>query len=124
MKTSRKLSVLAVVGLSCWNLQASIVSLWDFYQPTGADPDHNWQSPVVDQRGRNDGWISGTQITSGTYEGYGAMGTLGNAWDCFYAPTTGLSTTAGTYMFAYKTNGYGRAGRTSVRHSIGLRVGV
>ena len=96
-----------VLLLLCSAGQGEPVSMWDFNDPAQPDAGHNNEIPVVDQIGPNDGWVNGGLSSESPYEGAGAMTTTGSGANGFYPDSlTGISKVAGTFMFAYKTNGY------------------
>lgn len=116
--------LLFAVLVSISVVNAAPVSIWTFngpYDPATVfgDPEHNWQVPVSDGYGTNDGWLSAILIpvspeapfynavngAAKPYEGKYAWQSLGNAWDYFSPDSiTGFSTTAGTYMWAFRAN--------------------
>ena len=119
--------LLFAVLVSVSVVNAETVSIWTFNGPYSVgdsnvfgDPDHNYQVPVSDNYGTNDGWLSGILIPvspdapfydtfngafAKPHEGKYAWRSLGNAWDYFSPDSiTGFSTTAGTYMWAFRAN--------------------
>ena len=84
------------------------VSIWNFDSLGLPDSTHNNEISVPDILNANNGWLNGVAGTTGAYEGSGFMVASGASNGFYTSSLNGFSKKAGTFMFAFRSNGSSR----------------